>query len=294
MSIDRPMNSIRPTSISRTSLPLMTRVLRIARFPLALAALVYLGATGYMATYQRSFLYRLAPDWIAPESQNIPRAEALRLKMADGITLAGWRVPAARPDALTYLYFHGNANGLDRRAFRFRVMTADGSGLVAMSYRGYGGSEGKPTEAALHADAQAIYAEIIKSVPPERIVIFGESLGTGVATNLARKVKAKALVLDSPYQSVLARAQAEYPWLPVSLILTDTFRSDLWISEAKAPVFIMHGSADRTIPSSDSEKLARFGKPGTVTRKVYPDQPHVVPFDKGPERDMPAFLAALK
>lgn len=270
------------------------RLLRLAGLGLAMLAAGYLAAASYMAIFQRSFLYKVAPAWISPEGQNIPRAENWRLRMADGITLAGWRVPAARENAPTYLYFHGNANGLDRRAGRFRMMTADGSGLVALSYRGYGGSEGTPNEAALHADAAAIYAEVTKTIPPERIVIFGESLGSGVATNLARKVKAKAVVLDSPYQSVLARAQAEYPWLPVSLILVDTFRSDLWIGEAKAPVFIMHGSADRTIPPDDSAKLAGFARPGTVTRKLYPDQPHVVPYDKGPDHDIPAFLAALK
>lgn len=270
------------------------RLVQFARLGLALLAAGYLAAATYMATFQRSFLYKVAPAWISPEDQNIPRAESYRLRMADGTTLAGWRVPAAREDALTYLYFHGNANGLDRRAGRFRLMTADGSGLVALSYRGYGGSEGTPSEAVLHADAAAIYAEVTKAIPPERIVIFGESLGSGVATNLARKVKAKAVILDSPYQSVLARAQAEYPWLPVSLILMDTFRSDLWVGEAKAPIFIMHGSMDRTIPPDDSEKLARFGRPGTVIRKLYPGQPHVVPYDKGPDRDIPAFLATLK
>lgn len=270
------------------------RLVQLARLGLALLAAGYLAATAYMATFQRSFLYKVAPSWIAPESQNIPRAESYRLKMADGTTLAGWRVPAAREGASTYLYFHGNANGLDRRAGRFRLMTADGSGLIALSYRGYGGSEGTPSEAALHADAAAIHAEVTKTIPPERIVIFGESLGSGVAANLARKVKARAVILDSPYQSVLARAEAEYPWLPVSLILMDTFRSDLWIGEAKAPVFIMHGSADRTIPPDDSEKLASFARPGTVIRKLYPDLPHVVPYDKGPDRDIPAFLAALE
>jgi fermentation-respiration switch protein FrsA (DUF1100 family) len=264
------------------------------RIPLMLVVAAYLAAAGYMATFQRSFLYKPAPAWISPESQNLPRAEAYRLKMVDGVTLAGWRVPASRPDALTYLYFHGNANGLDRRAFRFRIMTSDGSGLVAMSYRGYGGSEGKPTEAALHADAEAIYAELVKNVPPERIVIFGESLGTGVATNLARKVKAKATILDSPYQSVLARGQAEYPWLPVSWLLVDTFRSDLWIGSANSPVLILHGTADKVIPPRDSEPLAAFGRPGGVTRKLYPGEPHVVPYDRGPDRDVPDFLATLK
>ncbi len=274
------------------NLPL-PRALRIVRWPLALAAVLYLSAATYMAVNQRAFLYRVAPVWIEPEGQNIPRAEAYALTMSDGVTLRGWRVPATGPEAITFLYFHGNANGLDRRAGRFRLMTADGSGLVALSYRGYGGSGGTPTETSLLSDATAIYAELKKTVPESRIVIFGESLGSGVALDLAQRVQAKAVILDSPYFSVLARGQESYPWLPVSLLLVDQFRSDLKIGTVSSPVFIMHGTADRTIPYTDSEKLAALGRPGNVTRKIYPGEPHVVPYDKGPNVDIPAFLGRI-
>lgn len=274
------------------NLPL-PRALRIVRWPLALAAALYLAAAGYMAINQRAFLYKPAPAWIAPETQSIPRVESYALTVPDGVTLRGWRVPPASTEANTFLYFHGNANGLDRRAGRFRLMTADGSGLVALSYRGYGGSGGTPAEAALFADAAAIYAELRKTVPESRIVIFGESLGSGVALDLARRVQAKAVILDSPYLSVLARGQESYPWLPVSLLLVDQFRSDLKIATVLSPVFIMHGTADRTIPHTDSEKLAALGKPGNITRKLYPGEPHVVPYDKGPNVDIPAFLGRI-
>ncbi len=285
------------TTHSASSLPL-SRALRIARAPLALAAILYLAAAGYMGLYQRDFLFPRAPAWIAPETQDIPRAEAYRITVPKGdgpgnLTLSGWRVPPRDDSAVVFLYFHGNANGLDRRSNRFRLMTADGSGLVALSYRGYGGSEGRPTEAHLHADAAAIYAEVTRGIAPERIVIFGESLGSGVALNLARKVKARAVVLDSPYLSVLARGQASYPWLPVPLLLVDTFRSDRWIGETLAPVLILHGTEDRVIPPGDSEKLAALGKPGMVTRKLYPGEPHVVPYDRGPARDIADFLARI-
>lgn len=269
------------------------RVLRIARWPLAIAVMIYLAAAGYMAMYQRSFLYRTAPAWIPSGGQGIPRAQDMTFSAPDGVTLRGWRVPAAREDALTYIYFHGNAKGLDDRAKRFRLMTADGSGLVAMSYRGYGGSGGVPSEAALLADAKAIYDDVRRSVPETRIVLFGESLGSGVAVDLVTRTQPRAVILDSPYLSVLTRAQAAYPWLPVSLILRDPFRSDLKIGAASSPIFIMHGSADRTIPPTDSEKLAALAKPGTITRKLYPGEPHVVPYDRGPDNDIPAFLARI-
>ena len=266
--------------------------MRALRIALSVVGLAYIGAAGYMATFQRSFLYKPAPAWIAPDPSVIPRVEAVSLIAADGTELRGWRVPPARPDAPVYLYFHGNANGLDRRATRFGYLTRDGAGLVAMSHRGYGGSGGSPSEAALHADARAIYESLAREVSPDRIVIFGESLGTGVALNLARAVKARAVILDSPYLSVLSRAQASYPWLPVSLLLVDTFRSDQWIGETDEPVLILHGTADRVIPPSDSEALAALGRAGRVVRKLYPGQPHVVPLDKGPMPDIEAFLAA--
>lgn len=265
----------------------------MARWPLALVAILYLAAAGYMAANQRGFLYKVAPTWIAPETQDIPRAESYALTMADGVTLRGWRVPAAREDALTYIYFHGNAKGLDDRAKRFRLMTADGSGLVALSYRGYGGSGGAPSEATLLSDARMIYAELTKSIPESRIVLFGESLGSGIVLDLARQVNARAVILDSPYLSVLARGQESYPWLPVSLLLVDQFRSDLKIAAVPSPIFIMHGAADRTIPPTDSEKLAALGRPGNVTRKLYPGEPHVVPYDRGPNIDIPAFLSRI-
>lgn len=271
---------------------------RLARksFRIALFALVaaYLAAAGYMAIKQRSFIYKTAPEWISPESQNLPRGQALSFTTPDGTVLRGWQIPATRADGQTFLYFHGNARGLDRRAGRFQLMTADGSGLIALSYRGYGSSGGQPTEALLHADAEAIYADLARRVPPTQIVIFGESLGTGVTLNLARKVEAKAVILDSPYLSVLKRAWAQFPWLPVPLLLADTFRSDQWIGDVKAPVLILHGTADRLIPLSDSEELAALGKAGRTTRIVYPGEPHVVPYNHGPDKDVPEFLARLK
>lgn len=266
---------------------------RLLRYAVAVAVAIYLAAAGYMAIFQRSFLYRQAPAWQAPEAYGLSQGSRIELKAMDGTSLLGWWVAPKRDDAPVYLYFHGNANGLDRRAMRFGLMSADGAGVLAMSYRGYGGSEGVPSEAAIHADAMRVYQHLRETISAERLVIFGESLGSGVALNLARQVDSKAVILDSPYLSVLARGQASYPWLPVSLLLTDTFRSDQWIGQARAPIFILHGSADRVIPPGDSEALAALGKPGNVRRKLYGGEPHVVPYNRGPAADVPEFLGAL-
>lgn len=258
-----------------------------------LAAAIYLAAASFMAIYQRDFLYKPAPDWLDPATHGPPRAQAKEIKTPDGITLRGWWVAPQSDTAPIYLYFHGNARGLDRRAGRFQLMTQDGAGLLAMSYRGYGGSGGSPSEKALHADARLLYEELRAIFPARRIVLFGESLGSGIALHLAKDVESKAVILDSPYLSVLARGQAQYPWLPVSWLLRDTFRSDLWIALAKAPIFILHGRQDRLIPEGDSAALARLAAPNRVQRKLY-ETGHVVPYDRGPHVDVPAFLAGLE
>ncbi|MCZ8185301.1 MAG: alpha/beta fold hydrolase [Beijerinckiaceae bacterium] len=282
------------TSFPPATSPLRTWLRRGLLTLVSLAAGAYLAAAAYMAINQRSFLYKPAPGWIAPADHGLPQAERLEIRATDGTLLSGWFIPPKRPDALTYLYFHGNANGLQRRATRFGLMTSSGDGLLAMSYRGYGGSEGQPTESNLHADAALILTELAKRVPADRIVLFGESLGSGVALNLARQRPVRGVILDSPYLSVLARGQAAYPWLPVSWLLVDQFRSDLWIREVRVPILILHGTEDRLIPPSDSEALAALGRPGLVIRKLYPGQRHVVPLDRGPWPDMSEFLAPLR
>jgi fermentation-respiration switch protein FrsA (DUF1100 family) len=269
----------------------MKRLLRIA-FGLVVAA--YLGAAAYMTAFQRNFLYRTAPEWQAPADHNLPQASRQLLTASDGTKLSGWWIAPKRDDAPVFLYFHGNANGLSRRALRFGIMSADGSGVLAMSYRGYGGSGGAPSERALHADALLAYQHLAKDFAPERIVIFGESLGTGIALALARQVKAKAVVLDSPYVSIVEQARQAYPWLPVSRLLVDQFRSDLAIKDVDEPILILHGTEDTLIPPAESAKLAALGNPARVTRKLYEGQPHVVRYNQGPDADVRTWLNGLK
>lgn len=266
---------------------------RFTRY-LVIAVALYGAAAFYMWHQQRAFLYRLAPTFIPAQNQLIPRGEDVTHTAKDGIVLRGWRIPATRPEAVTYLYFHGNADGLNARTDRFKLMSANGDGVLAFAYRGYGGSGGLPTEAALMSDAEEFLTRLTAEVGENNIVIFGESLGSGIALAIARNRTPKAIVLDSPYLSVLHRAQSSYPWLPVSRLLEDTFRSDLFIKDVKQPILMLHGTLDWVIPASDSEKLAELATPGQVTRRLYPGEAHVVPYEAGPMRDVPAFLSGLK
>ena len=253
----------------------------------------YAAAAAYMTLAQRSFLYHPAPAWLEPSDYGLPQADAISQTMSDGVTLRGWGITPTRNDAPIYLYFHGNADGLNERATRFAYLAATGAGIIAFSYRGYGGSGGAPTEALLHSDAREIYQSLRAVYPENRIILFGESLGTGVALELATHGKPAGVILDSPYLSVVERAHASYPWLPVSLLLQDQFRSDLFIQNVDAPILILHGTADDLIPLSDSHDLAARAKRGQVTRKIYEGQPHVVPLNQGPMPDIQDFVAKV-
>lgn len=203
---------------------------------------------------QRSLQYHPDKSRTLPAMAGLPAAEEIELKTADGETVIVWHVPP-KGDKPVVLYFHGNGGSLAWRANRFRSFTADGTGLVALSYRGYGGSTGSPTEAGLIADAEAAYAFAAARYPVERIAVWGESLGTGVAVALAASQKISRLILETPFTSAADVGAQVYWFLPVQLLMKDAFRSDERIGKVAVPVLILHGTADTVVPFSFGQKL---------------------------------------
>jgi fermentation-respiration switch protein FrsA (DUF1100 family) len=175
------------------------------------------------------------------------------LDTADGEKIIVWHVPP-HGDQPVVIYFHGNGGALADRVPRFAKIADAGVGLVALSYRGYGGSTGKPTEAGLLNDARAAYA-FAAARYPGRMALWGESLGTGVAIALAAEKPVTRMILESPYTSTLDLAAANYWFLPVRLLMKDQFRSDQRIGSVKAPVLILHGEVDGIIPIQYGERL---------------------------------------
>ena len=171
------------------------------------------------------------------------------------------------------LYFHGNGGALRYRAARFRALIADGYGLVALSYRGYGGSTGRPTEAGMIADAEAAYAFAAARYPPERIVLWGESLGSGVAIALAADSPGWPHRAGSAVQSAADVAARAYWFLPVRLLMKDQFHSDLRIASVTAPLLFLHGARDGVVPIALGERLyALANEPKRFAR--FPDAGH--------------------
>src|SRR5947209_12297058 len=222
---------------------------------IALLALVgYAALLALMYVAQRSLMYFPEKVRTPPAAASLPEAQEIFLQTADGEKLIAWHVPPRGEQPLV-LYFQGNGGALDLRASRFRALIADGTGLLALSYRGYGGSSGSPSEAGLIRDSEAVYEFAAGRYGTARLALWGESLGTGVAVALAATHPVAAIMLDAPFPSAAAVGAAHYPFLPVRWLIKDPFYSDQRILDVRAPVLVLHGARDDVIPIAFGEQL---------------------------------------
>jgi hypothetical protein len=171
------------------------------------------------------------------------------------------------------LYLHGNGGALVHRAERFRALTSRGFGLLAIDYRGYGGSSGSPSEAGMGVDAETAYVFAAARYATNEIAVWGESLGTGVAVALAAERPVGHVVLEAPFTSAVDIAARHYPFVPVRLLMKDQFRSDARIGAIAAPLLILHGARDSVVPIEFGERLFALARePKRFIR--YPDGEH--------------------
>jgi fermentation-respiration switch protein FrsA (DUF1100 family) len=260
------------------------------KFLLAAAVLIYGAMVVAMYALQRSVMYP-APQQTrtTPAAAGFPQAQEIILDTADGEKIVVWYVPpqASRP---VIIFFHGNGEVIAWRVPRFNELTAAGFGLIAVSYRGYGGSTGSPSEAGLIADAEAAYRFVAERYPPERIVPWGYSLGTGVAVALASKHPVGKLVLEAPFTSAVDIGAAAFPFLPVRWLLKDTFHSDERVGAVRAPLLVMHGEKDTVVPIRFGERLfALANEPKRMIR--FPQGDHVNLEQEGSIKAAKEFLA---
>ena len=242
-------------------------VMTVWKWSLACFFAIYVLTIVGLTTFQRRLQYLPDRRLVDPAQGGMNGAEDLRLTTDDGETLVAWYVPAKDGHPLI-LYFHGNGGALVDRVPRFRALTASGYGLLAIAYRGYGGSTGSPTQKGLMEDGETAYLEArTRGYGGDRIVLMGESLGTGVAVALAATHEAAAVVLDSPYSSAVEVAAAHYAVFPVKWLMFDQFRSDLAISDVHIPILVLHGDEDDIVPISLARQLFELAnEPKTFMR----------------------------
>ncbi len=211
--------------------------------------------------FQDSLMYH--PDRLIqpPAEYGLSELQVAEVASDGDVTLQLW-YKAAEAGQPTVVYFHGNGGHLGYRRATFRALLDAGFGLVAVDWRGYGASTGHPSEAGLLADARTTlrFAEDKLGVKPQEAILYGESLGSGIAVQVAARLSEEGsapalVVLQAPYTSVAERAAEIYFYLPVQWLIKDRFESRAHIARVRSPILILHGDADTIIPMAHGEAL---------------------------------------
>lgn len=234
---------------------------KILAVPLLTFLIVYLIICSAMWLFQRNMIY--IPDVGArpPSAYGLYDVQRVTLDTPDGEVLEAWRW-YGDPKKPVIAFFHGNAGNLAHRAITFRMFQQLGIGFVALDYRGFGNSSGHPSEAMLYQDAELLLSKISEDfgIPSDQIILYGESLGSGVVTEIATRGSYAGVVLQSPYTSIAAAAKRRFFWLPVDLLLTERFSNIERIDHINAPLLIVHGVDDELFPISMAEALIEKSK----------------------------------
>jgi uncharacterized protein len=212
------------------------------------AAVVYLCVVGAAWALQRKLLYFPSPQRVQPADAGLNGVAERVLQTPDGQQIITW-VGQPRAGFPTILYFHGNGGNLSGRADRMQHYLKHGYGVTMISYRGFSGSTGSPSEWANVADALLAFDTLVADgTKPSDIIVYGESLGSGVATQVAAQRPVGGLILDAPYTSTADVGAETYWFLPVRLLMSDRYETIRHIKKVTAPLLIVHGERDAVIP----------------------------------------------
>jgi fermentation-respiration switch protein FrsA (DUF1100 family) len=257
---------------------------------LGVGAYLTVGAGLYLA--QRQLLYRPDTTRVDPATIGLDVREVV-IERPDGARLIAWRAKAA-PGKPTLLYFHGNGGNLAGRHERIALYRSAGYGVFMLSYRGYSGSTGSPSEAANVADALAAYDLLAaEGVAPRDIVLYGESLGTGVAVQVASTRAVGGVILDAPYTAIVDIAAAHYFWLPVHALMQDRYDSLSRIADIKAPLLVLHGARDTIVPLAMGQAVFAAAKEPKQMH-VFPQAGHLFHTEFGSFEVIRAFVDGLE
>lgn len=238
---------------------------------LIVPAALYLVVVGLVYVFQRSLMYSPGSSVVSPTVAGVPEMKPVTVKTDDGLSIEGWHAEGDA-NAPTIVLFHGNAGTVADRAFKARIFLDAGYGVVLAGYRGFGLNPGKPGEQGLYSDARAILGYLGENaIGTKDIVLYGESLGSGVAVQMAYELARKqnpfdtgvfrlsGLVLEAPFTSMGDAAASHYPWLPARLLVWDRFDSIDKIGETASPLLVIHGRRDRTVPFQQGVTLYDSG-----------------------------------
>jgi len=224
--------------------------------------LLYLAVAAVMFIWQRDFQY--APSVITPgepAKYGVPEMQTLSVRTDDGIDLLAWFAPPRESDGKIIVLYHGNAGHIGDRAKKARTFIDRGYGVYRAEYRGYAANHGMPTEEGFYKDAESALAWLVENgYPPSQWVLYGESIGSGPAVEMATRHDVAALVLEGAFSSAVDVAQERYFWLPVHILMKDRYDNVKKIKSVKAPLLMVHGSHDTVVPIELGEQLFNAAK----------------------------------
>lgn len=254
------------------------------------AGIAWAALIGVMYLGQRRLMYFPDHSEPHPHDHGLPTVESIRIAVDDSVEILAWWCPPADESHPVLIYFHGNAGHLGERDYKIREIVDAGYGLLLATYRYNAGAGGKASERALLADARRAI-EFVKNhgIFEHRIVLYGESLGTGVAVAMAAEHDVAGLVLETPYSSIADVAHSHYWFAFAKWLVRDRYDSLERISRVKAPILLFHGDADRTIPIRFAEKLYDAA-PEPKEAHYFPGGSHVDLYEHGAGRLVMDFM----
>ena len=218
-------------------------------------SLIYLIILVFLFFFQRSLLYHPNVNNYFNDRLKVD-IEEVQIKTSDNINLLGWFHKKDLNRFKTIVYFHGNAGKLENRIHKLNHFKDINVNFLIISWRGFSGNSGKPTEKGLYEDGKSTI-DWLKNIglSDKDIVLYGESLGTGIATHIAQNRKFAGLVLETPFTSMVDAAKNVYPYIPVGILLKDRYENEKKIKHINIPILVMHGQADQIVPFKMGKKI---------------------------------------
>jgi len=216
---------------------------------------IYFLVLVFLYFYQRNLLYHPNENNYSGDKILVD-IEKVKIQTADNIELLGWYHKKNLKDYKTLVYFHGNAGSLENRIHKLNHFQDMNINFLIIAWRGFNGNKGKPSERGLYVDGKSAIDWLKKKgVDEKNLILYGESLGTGVATHLAQNKNYAGVILETPFTSMVDAAKNFYPYIPINLLLKDKFENFKKVKNINTPILVMHGEVDQIVPFSMGKKI---------------------------------------
>ena len=242
--------------------------------------------------FQRNLLYHPAENNYSGD-QLLVDIEKVKIRTSDNIELMSWYHNKDFNKYKTILYFHGNAGSLENRIHKINHFKDINVNFLIFAWRGFSGNKGQPTEKGLYEDARsAIQWLKLKGIHEENIILYGESLGTGVAVEIGQNKNFSGIILESPFTSMIDAGKDKYPFLPVKFLLKDKYENNKKIKNIKSPILVMHGKVDKIVPFHMGKKIYELAnEPKYSYFSQYDD--HMMNYDEKLVKELKKFIYSL-